>query len=118
MMIFKKYFFDAAHFMPNYSKDHKYGRVHGHTYEVVVRVDGNIDNQNNWVINYDELDDYVTPLLKVLDHKTLNDISGLKNPTSENLAKWFWLKLKKKIKNLESIEINRPRIGGCIYKGD
>ena len=45
MVIFKKYFFDAAHFMPNYPKDHKYGRVHGHTYELVVRVTGNVEKK-------------------------------------------------------------------------
>ena len=48
----------------------------------------------------------------------LNEIAGLEEPTSENLAKWFWIKLKKKIKNLSSVEINRPRVGGCIYSGE
>ena len=48
----------------------------------------------------------------------LNEISGLENPTAENIAKWFWKQIKKKINNLTSIEIYRPRIGGCIYEGD
>ena len=77
MIIFKKYFFDAAHFMPNYPKDHKYGRVHGHTFEVTVRVNGNIDNENNWVINYDELDQFVTPLLKAMKTDQRNSLLTL-----------------------------------------
>ena len=60
----------------------------------------------------------MNPLIKKLDHKTLNEVSGLNNPTSENLAKWFWKRIKKKINNLYSVEINRPRIGGCFYTGE
>ena len=47
----------------------------------------------------------------------LNEIEGLENPTSENLAKWFWNNLKQKIPYIFKIEINRPRIGGCIFDG-
>ena len=57
------------------------------------------------------------PEISKLDHSILNEVEGLEKPTSESIAKWLWLKLKKKIPNLESIEINRPRIGGCIFNG-
>ena len=52
------------------------------------------------------------------DHSILNEVDGLEKPTSENIDKWLWSKLIKKIPNLDSIEINRPRIGGCIFNGD
>jgi 6-pyruvoyltetrahydropterin/6-carboxytetrahydropterin synthase len=118
MIIYKKYFFDAAHFMNNFKKNHKYSRLHGHSYEVIIKISGHIDKKNNWVFNYDDVDNLMNPLIKKLDHQTLNNIKGLENPTSENIAKWFWKNLKKKISKLESIEINRPRIGGCIYSGE
>ena len=117
MLIYKKYYFDAAHFMPDFKKNHKYGKVHGHSYEVTIAIDGNLDKKNDWVINFDNLDSLVKPLLKIIDHNVLNEIEGLEKPTSENLAIWFWSKLEKKIKFLKSIEINRPRIGGCVYYG-
>ena len=66
------------------------------------------------MVNYDEIDEIVKPIINELDHKTLNEIKGLENPTSENLARWLYKRIKK-IKNLKSIEIFRPRIGGCIY---
>ena len=47
----------------------------------------------------------MNPLIKKLDHQTLNNIKGLENPTSENIAKWFWKNLKKKISKLESVEL-------------
>ena len=85
--------------------------------EVTIKISGHIDKKNNWVFNYDDVDNLMNPLIKKLDHQTLNNIKGLENPTSENIAKWFWKNLKK-ISKLESIEINRPRIGGCIYSGE
>jgi len=118
MMIFKKYFFDAAHFMPDFDEDHDYKKMHGHSYEVTVKLDGTFNNKENWVVDFESLDLSVKPIISILDHSVLNEIEGLEKPTSENIARWLWIKLKNKISNLYSIEINRPRIGGCIFKGE
>ncbi len=117
MFIFKKYYFDAAHFMPEFEKNHSYGKMHGHSFEVTVKLKGSICKKNKWVMDLEELDSYVKPEISKLDHSILNEVEGLEKPTSESIAKWLWLKLIKKIPNLESIEINRPRIGGCIFNG-
>jgi len=118
LLIYKKYFFDAAHYMENYKKDHEYSKIHGHSYEVIISVDGSLEEKIGWVMNFDDLDKLVQPLLEILDHSVLNEVEGLKNPTSENLARWFWFKLKKNLNSVKSVEINRPRIGGCIFSGD
>ncbi len=118
MLIFKKYYFDAAHYMSDFDKNHNYRKMHGHSYEVTIRLSGRMSKKYNWVMDLDKLDSFVKPQLSILDHSLLNEIKGLEVPTSENIAKWLWLNLKKKINNLESIEINRPRIGGCVYYGD
>ena len=118
MIIYRKYYFDAAHFMPTYKKGHNYRKMHGHSYEVTITLSGELSKKDSWVMDLEELDSYVSPELSILDHSVLNEVDGLETPTSENIAKWLWEKLKKKISNLRSIEINRPRIGGCIYNGD
>ena len=50
MIIYKKYFFDAAHYMPNFKKTHKYAKVHGHSYEMIIKISGDPDKKNNWII--------------------------------------------------------------------
>ena len=49
-------------------------------------------------MDLEELDPYLESILKQLDHSLLNDINGLENPTCENIAKWIWKMLKKKLK--------------------
>ena len=117
MLLFKKYYFDAAHFMPDFDISHDYKKMHGHSYEVTIKLSGEICKKKNWIVDLESLDKVVKPVLKRLDHSVLNEVDGLEKPTSENIAKWIWIELKKKLSNLESIEINRPRIGGCIYNG-
>lgn len=118
MMIFKRYFFDAAHYMPDFDDNHDYKKMHGHSYEVTIKLTGTLDKKENWVIDFESLDICVKPIISILDHSLLNEIKGLEKPTNENIARWLWNKLKEKISNLDSIEVNRPRIGGCIYRGD
>ena len=64
MIIYKKYYFDAAHFMTNLKKGHKYTKVHGHSYEMIIKISGNLDKTNNWIMNYDDIDEIVNPLLQ------------------------------------------------------
>tara|TARA_B100000900_G_scaffold415079_1_gene443707 strand:- start:1623 stop:1994 length:372 start_codon:yes stop_codon:yes gene_type:complete len=118
MIIFKKYYFDAAHYMPEFEETHDYRKMHGHSFEVTIKLKGTVNKKNNWVMDLESLDQLVGPEVTKLDHSILNEIDGLDTPTSENIAKWFWSKLKSKIPNLESVEINRPRIGGCIFSGE
>ena len=117
MILYKKYFFDGAHYMPNFPQGHRYREIHGHSYEMVIHLDGKIIENQGWITDFDKIDKIVHSIINIIDHKLLNDIEGLSIPTSENIAVWFWNKLKPDLPNIQKIEINRPRIGGCIYSG-
>lgn len=82
------YSFEAAHHLPNLPDGHKCKRLHGHSYRVEVSVEGPLD-QRGFVIDYAELDAAVKPLIEQLDHRLLNEIDGLENPTSEIVALWL-----------------------------
>jgi len=84
--ISKTFRFESAHSLPNVPADHKCGRVHGHSYAVTVRVRGEVDPHSGWICDFAELSAAWQPLHALLDHRLLNDVDGLPNPTSELLA--------------------------------
>lgn len=84
--ISKTFRFESAHSLPNVPPEHKCGRVHGHSYAVTVRVRGEVDPHSGWICDFAELSAAWQPLHALLDHRLLNDVEGLSNPTSELLA--------------------------------
>jgi 6-pyruvoyltetrahydropterin/6-carboxytetrahydropterin synthase len=88
MRVSATYSFDAARQLPNLPDGHKCKRLHGHSFRVEVSVEGPVDARG-FVIDYAELDGAVQPLIDQLDHRLLNDIEGLENPTSEIVALWL-----------------------------
>lgn len=58
------------------------------------------------------------PIWEQLDHHYLNEIDGLENPTSENLARWIWQHLKPRLPELSQIVIRETCTSGCVYTGD
>lgn len=117
MEIYKDITFEAAHLLPNLPDGHKCKRLHGHSFTVRITVDGPINPDVGWVIDYAEIKKAFAPIYNQLDHHYLNDIDGLENPTSENLANWIWLKLYPTLNYLASIEVKETCSSGCIYKG-
>jgi 6-pyruvoyltetrahydropterin/6-carboxytetrahydropterin synthase len=57
------------------------------------------------------------PIHAALDHRNLNDIAGLDNPTSENLAVWLWQQLKPALPGLSQIKVMETHDSGCVYRG-
>ena len=96
MKIFKQFSFEAAHKLPLVTQDHKCFNLHGHSFKVKVSVEGSL-NEMGWVKDFSELKKICVPYIKELDHSYLNEIEGLENPTSENIAIWLWNKLSKKL---------------------
>jgi 6-pyruvoyltetrahydropterin/6-carboxytetrahydropterin synthase len=116
MKIFKNFSFEAAHKLPLVPKEHKCFNLHGHSFNVGVTVDGPI-NEIGWVMDFSELKQVCEPYIKQLDHSYLNEIEGLENPTSENIAIWLWKRLSKELPQLFEIEIMETCNSGCRYNG-
>jgi 6-pyruvoyltetrahydropterin/6-carboxytetrahydropterin synthase len=57
------------------------------------------------------------PIVEQLDHYYLNVIEGLENPTSENLCRWIWTRLKPTLPALAGVEIHETCTSGCVYRG-
>lgn len=116
MKLFKEFTFEAAHQLPLVPKDHKCFQLHGHSFKVRVYVQGPV-NEMGWVIDFAEIKRICKPWIETLDHSFLNEIDGLENPTSENIAMWLWDKLIGQLPQLSAIEIMETCTSGCIYTG-
>ena len=118
MEIFTEFTFEAAHRLPNAPEGHKCGRLHGHSFRVAVHVKGSVDDEVGWVMDFSDIERAFEPLFDQLDHSYLNEIEGLSNPTSENLARWIWLRLQPSLPRLERIVVRETCAVGCVYDGE
>ena len=118
MEIFKEFSFEAAHRLPLVPEGHKCARLHGHSFHVAVHLTGPLHEQLGWVRDFGELADAMAPVLEALDHRYLNEIEGLANPTSEVLAQWIWDRLAPVLPELSMILVRETCTAGCIYRGE
>lgn len=117
MRIFKQFTIEAAHRLPNLPEGHKCARLHGHSFVVEIHIEGPIGDRSGWVRDFADIKSAFAPIYDVLDHRYLNDIEGLDNPTSENLAVWIWHRLAPTLPDLCSVVIRETCTSGCVYDG-
>ena len=118
MKTFKEFSFEAAHLLPNVPPDHKCARLHGHSFAVRIYVEGQVGDNSGWVMDFADISSAFNPIQKELDLCYLNEIKGLENPTSENIVRWIWERLKPNLPQLFEIEIRETCTSGCRYTGD
>ena len=112
-----KFSFDPAHSLPNAPEDHKCRRLHGHTFHVEVQVSGPVGETSGWVMDYGQMKEVVRPVIAQLDHRHLNEIEGLENPTSEHIAMWIWNRIADGLPGLTAVCIHETCNTGCTYRG-
>lgn len=118
MEIFKEFTIEAAHLLPNLPEGHKCRRLHGHSFRIGVHVSGELDIEQGWVMDFADIGEAFRPLFEQLDHNYLNDIEGLENPTSEQLARWVWQRLKPALPRISKVTVRETCTAGCVYEGD
>jgi len=118
MDVFKIFTVEAAHRLPNLPEDHKCSRLHGHSIQIEIHCSGELLQPEGWVLDFNDIKQTFKPIYQQLDHNYLNDIEGLENPTSENLARWVWKKLQPSLPQLSQVVIKETCTSGCVYKGD
>jgi 6-pyruvoyltetrahydropterin/6-carboxytetrahydropterin synthase len=117
MNAFKKFRIEAAHRLPNVPSDHKCSRLHGHSFHIEIHVTGDVDPDLGWVLDFADISAAFASVKERLDHRYLNEIQGLENPTSENLSKWIWNELSPMLPLLSEVIVQETCTSGCSYKG-
>ena len=113
IQITKKFRFESAHVLPKVSDGHQCGRLHGHSYELEVTVAGSLDEELGWVMDFADISDAVKPLVEELDHRLLNEITGLENPTCEIMVGWIAARLAKSLPGLTSVKVSETPSSSC-----
>ncbi len=117
MEIWQTITFEAAHRLPNVPEGHKCARLHGHSFRVDVHVEGEVGEQTGWVMDFADIRAVLEPIRLQLDHYCLNEIGGLENPTSENIARWIWERLAEELPGLSRVVVQETCETGCTYGG-
>jgi 6-pyruvoyltetrahydropterin/6-carboxytetrahydropterin synthase len=113
----KTFQFEAAHRLPHLPRTHKCWRLHGHSFTAEIVVAGECDPRLGWLIDYAEITEAFKPLWERLDHRYLNDVPGLRNPTSENIAAWIWKRLKPRLPLLTEVIVAETCTARCAFRG-
>ena len=117
MDLFCEFSIAAGRRLTGVSADHPCARVHGHTFTVRLTVTGPVHPTTGFVADFADVQRAFTPVHAALDHRFLNDVPGLENPTSEHLAMWIWNRLVGALPNLSAVEITETGASGVIYRG-
>jgi 6-pyruvoyltetrahydropterin/6-carboxytetrahydropterin synthase len=118
MRIYKEFGFEAAHFLPSAPPGHPNARLHGHSFRVRVTLDGEPDEATGLVMNLDDVEGALGDVREALDHRFLNEVEGLSQPTLERITIWLWERLHNRLPGLAEIEIARDSCHeGCVYRG-
>jgi 6-pyruvoyltetrahydropterin/6-carboxytetrahydropterin synthase len=117
MEIFKEFRIEAAHRLPNVPPGHKCARLHGHSFRIGVHLEGPVGEATGWVQDFADISAAMRDVHEALDHRYLNDVPGLDNPTSERLAVWVWERLRPRLPGLSRIVVHETCTSGCEYRG-
>ncbi len=106
---------ESARFLPHLPSDHPCSRMHGHSFRLILTLKGPLHPKLGWVRDYHEIEKTIKPLLTQLDHQTLNQVPGLENPTSENLAFWLYEKVRPLLPELTQVSVQESSTTECSY---
>lgn len=113
----RSFTFEAAHRLPHVPEGHRCARLHGHSFRVDLACEGEIDPRTGWLVDFADIKAAFEPWLEKLDHFYLNEVPGLENPTSENLARWVWDRVKPKLPCLSEVTVYETCSARCEYTG-
>jgi len=113
--ICQQFGFDAAHHLGAGASENR--RVHGHSFYVEVTLRGEPDAKTGFLRDFGEVDSALKDVRALLDHRLLNEVEGLANPTLENLARFIFVEAKRRLPETARVKISRPSYGQtCVYQ--
>ncbi len=109
--------FESARRLPRTPKDHPCHNVYGLAFYLDVHVAGDLDPETGWVFDFAEIERAMKPARDRIDHRYLNDVPGLENPTSEVLVTWIWRELAPRLPGLTQLVLRENDVSRVVYRG-
>ena len=116
--VFREYRIEAAHRLTALPEGHRCARLHGHSFVVQLHMRCLLDEAKGWLVDFYDVDRAWAPCHEALDHRYLNEVTGLDNPTSERIAGWIWDRVKPVLPQLARVVVKETCDAGCVYSGD
>lgn len=116
--LIKSFQFEAAHRLPHMPPENKCHRLHGHSFKVDLICEGTPGAQTGILVDFADIKGAFRPYYDMLDHRYLNEVDGLENPTAENLAVWIWKHVKPKLPMLSQVTVHETCTTACEYRGE
>tara|TARA_Y100000588_G_C14271988_1_gene932709 strand:+ start:5103 stop:5468 length:366 start_codon:yes stop_codon:yes gene_type:complete len=114
----KTFDLQSAHWLPTFPEGHKCRRLHGHSFIIDVVVEGEVQDDRGYLLDYGDIKAAIAPVQQELDHRLLNDIDGLENPTAEILARWIFDRMKPQLPLLSVVRVHETCTTTAEYRGD
>jgi 6-pyruvoyltetrahydropterin/6-carboxytetrahydropterin synthase len=112
----QRFSFDAAHHLGAGASENR--RLHGHSFYVEVTLRGEPDPKTGFLRDFGQIDAALKEVREILDHRLLNEVEGLENPTLENIARFIHTKTKVLLPEIVRVKIERPSYGQtCTFEG-
>jgi 6-pyruvoyltetrahydropterin/6-carboxytetrahydropterin synthase len=118
MKIVQAFTFEAAHYLPQVPETHRCRRLHGHSYRIELTLSGPVDPQTGFVTDFFDVEAAFAPVMGKLDHRLLNEVPGLENPTAENIAVWIWAAVSSSLPLLAAIAVYETPNSWAVYEGE
>jgi 6-pyruvoyltetrahydropterin/6-carboxytetrahydropterin synthase len=112
-----EFFIAAGRRLTGLPEGHPCARVHGHTFRVRLTVTGSVNPATGFVIDFADVQRAFAPVHEALDHRFLNEVPGLENPTTEHVAAWIWNQVRGSLPGLSAVEITETGASGVVFRG-
>lgn len=106
---------ESARYLPNLPQNHPCSRTHGHSFKITFVFLTTMDSKTGWGLDYHDISRWVQPILNQLDHRLLNEVPGLENPTSEYITAWIYEKVKAHLPDLTQVGVSETSTTECWY---
>jgi 6-pyruvoyltetrahydropterin/6-carboxytetrahydropterin synthase len=111
----QRFSFDAAHHLGAGASENR--RLHGHSFYVEVTLRGEPDPQTGFLRDFGQIDAALKEVRELLDHRLLNEVEGLDNPTLENIARFIHARARLAMPEVVRVRIERPSYGQtCTFE--